>query len=129
MLQSHGSHCIINRGIKEPEHKYQRQGHKARQSGGQPERHWGFMDMSHVARSVKEGAEDNLCGVSKGEKGTDASNDEQDYLARAANRGVLKRREHSLFGHKAQKRWHRSHRGRTNYYGAKCPRHLIPQWS
>ena len=76
MLQSHGSHCIINRGIKEPEHKHQWQGHKARQSCGQPQRHWGFMDISHVARSIEEGAEDNLCGVSKGKEGTDTSNDE-----------------------------------------------------
>ena len=87
------------------------------------------MDISHVARSVKEGAEDNLCGVSKGEESTDTGNDQKDYLARAANRGVLKRGKHSFLGHKAQKRWHRSHRGCTNYYGTEGPRHLIPQRS
>ena len=85
--------------------------------------------MSHIARSIKEGAENDLGGVGKGKEGADGRNDKQDDLASATNRGVFKRSEHAFLGYKAQKRWYRGHRGHADDYRAKCPRHLIPQWS
>ena len=120
---------LIERAIKHAHEKDDRHGHHSRQCRRQPQAHRSLVGLRHIARTVEEGAKDNLGRVGEGKEGTNACDDEKNNLACRANRRLLKCGEHSFLGYEAKERRYCRHRRRTDEHGAKRPRHFVPQHS